>query len=575
MKTLAMFQNPKVYDSLILSRDHRPDKTILHTECGFSFNGVWRVKRHMGVWYDDSEWYVCPACEKRSNPHEQYIFHGRLSESQYCEIPFEISAVAVECKHHIDLVVCCREAIVRENTERVSRRTDKTWKVIRFDFNKSQVMFKRWTGKKRDGAKKGWLPVDPMEFILSPNGSEKTEDILYPLNFLEPKSSITEYKQEYASFLRTLRDAIVRKLETKINYKIKQIKRPIAFVDQSATPHVAYHLLRTLICKMIVPDIPYMSRDTNIPDVFNALFDIFKDKETVEQDFIQAVLKGEPFTKALLQAAKVVPRPTFIKLVDNNPAHVIGLAIAGRMTTNTDRQRRLAVLLAEGWIYRSNRSDFSDYNIRRNKDRLREFPLYLSFVGDLKKAKGEVYTDLLLDRIRTEEQFLLFYDTAATYRNLSDTNKKQLLDADVKVKELHDAAVSLLHKQNFVDAVLPVFTELQDNDFFSPSSLAELQKLGKVLKNCVFTYKRQIQQQSRAIVFMKEQSKVVACLEIKLHLKGFDFVSGEIVQAKLCANVPCYKNESVNNKILQYAKSHKLTVSPHMFDLKGGNVVGI
>ena len=99
-----------------------------------------------------------------------------------------------------------------------------------------------------------------------------------------------------------------------------------------------------------------------------------------------------------------------------------------------------------------------------------------------------------------------------------------------------------------------------------PRTAADLMTAGKLLKNCVGSYRDRVMKGTTAIVLVTDDAmKPVACLELSNKGKKKGRQIFDLVQAKLFANAMLKKNAHINSTVMQWA--NQLKIEPHTIDV--------
>lgn len=86
----------------------------------------------------------------------------------------------------------------------------------------------------------------------------------------------------------------------------------------------------------------------------------------------------------------------------------------------------------------------------------------------------------------------------------------------------------------------------------------DLMTVGKLLHNCVGSYKDRVLKREVAIVTIREKGHYIACLELRMD-KRFNLYR-KLAQAKLDHNETVDSNPAINAAVVEWAQMHELEV---------------
>lgn len=352
----------------------------------------------------------------------------------------------------------------------------------------------------------------------------------------------SEYRPALTNILKTLREAVHRKLEKHLGHKVSSMHvSPGDCYGAFLLP--IFNIAYRLACPD-APNLPsayrnmeslksfWSSKMINVHPIIGNVFYM--------DDVMTETRRKKDFIRALLKRFNLPDKPVARRLLAADPFGIIMLNKAFTLCNNYDYAIRLykAFLDSEGyWVH-----DHSET---------------IAFLSEMKAIYGESG----MIRFVANAKRLQTRDCIRLYRLLNDDNKKALRNNPIRIRDLHDW-MSLKHQQqNHTNTPFNVpqhiirRLSMQTNrlKFFLPKESMELLIAGHQLHNCVASYGHYMKDNSRWIVLVADDNgRLVACLEIK---------DKELVQAKMNRNKPVHVNDALNNAILSWAKDARIKIN--------------
>ncbi len=546
MRVLANVYIPKLFDTVVCLNYYRgfsrSSVTIYHVDCGFSFNALWPTRFSGSCWVDDHARYTCPLCRQTpsENDHTATGYIGECDTSR-TKAPINMGLSVVALKDCIDFR-WRYEAVIHDVDFTDLRKSAQIWKgVLRFDFKKKSVFLKH--GAAADLKSVDWVEIQA--------GDIRTIQTLPGLRFMDASSWAFAYKTEITGLANRFRKEVETRLESMYGFKPRAY-RPLAFKKNGV--YVIQELLTNLVWRMQVPDGPCVT--AGLAGDLKGVSDLLSQPN---EDRFQAFLKGtrnsKPYYKALADAflEEQLP-PSMMKLLAEIPASTIPLFNATKDVIPDVNVRRT---ILQTLINSISPRPHTGYGILR--DQIQSIYQHKQEIKEIAGLFGPAFLSRLVHHYRDDVR--TFTDVLQQYRQLQASGKNALQGMlPVKAKALHDVLTMLLYKQEYEDVLLPVLSRVEETieglHFFCPPNAAVLHAGGKLLKNCVASYKQRIIDGTSAVVFVDNQEQTpVACIELTKDESG---AFTRVVQSKLHCNKASNLDEAINSKILTWMKRHKL-----------------
>lgn len=516
---IAAVEIPKMFTAY--AEDMGYQKNGLHrfqylcNKCDQVFMAAWGRKPGTYPPVEFGSWFRCPNCGTMHGDSVAYI-------GKSVDVPDKVRLTVNEYKTSITFAVSCQTVKFVGDMEVRENRYKENFK---FDIEKQTVTFTRIPSY---GDEKEVLEIgDPF----------KLEVFERSILFFFQSFSLANQKQkkELNHILKILREAVHKKLEKQLGYKVASM-----YVSPGRYHGIFLLPIFNIAFRVNCPDAPnlpvaYRSENTEI-EAF------WRNNLITKYDFMKNIIeqtrKKTSFIKAMLSAHKLPDKPMLRRLVFETPFGVKLISKAFDLCDNYD----CAISLYHG--------------LAKLND-TRDFKLIYSFLKSMKQIYGEPG----IVRLVNEQKELDFWDCKRLYEQLTDENKKLIETEKVKLADLHDW-MSIKHKmQNHKNMRFEVPEHIIKRlsmqkhrlEFFLPKESMELLIAGHELHNCVASYGQAMKDNKKWIVLVADdKGKLAACLEIK---------ENEIVQAKLDRNKPVAQNAELNSAILEWAKGANIQIN--------------
>lgn len=519
METFARLDLPRLFDTVRFHIDglgnpneywyHNPAQAIqVHTACGASF--CWSPAVHCGmggVRKYDGDHYHCPGCGAEMDP---YMGNNVFEGCDEKDVPYAMELEAKDGRGLLDLVIRAstvkffpqaHDALTRQ---RVTAR-------IRFDFRAGRATY--WTrciGK--------WILKEELQpFECAGPASEDTL-----LAFLLPCAHVQkETRKALDGFMKEVCARFREKLEEKAGYR----------VTSCWTPGNAKHggrglwtrALDNLVWRLARPDAPNLTYTECTADERT----VRRAEKFIERSARMPYLAARRKSFILPKTAGRIPM-----------FRLSGASRLYRAAGNADVGARLVARYFES-----------------HTDRMTLCTLYEAapFLALLSRLRGAEYMERFLGKM--DERGLL--DSFQTYKLLRPDARKKFWRGKLRARDVHAALTELYEKQVNVNARIE-YTEADKKlageecgfVFTLPPDTEQLRVLGRVMKNCVFTYRGQLLNGTVRIVAAFKDKRPVLCIEVKGHT---------VMQAKLPCNAPAARDGEALSALREWARARGLS----------------
>jgi hypothetical protein len=530
---IAAVEIPKMFTAY--AEDMRYLKNGLHkyqyfcNKCNQVFMAAWGRKPGTYPAVEFGSWFICPNCGEMHHDNVAYIGRG-------VNVPDKVRLTVNEFKTSITFGVSCQTVKFVGDMEVNTHRYKENFK---FDIEKQTVTFTRISSF---GSEKE---------VLELGDQFKLEVFDRSILFFFQSFSIANQKQkkELNHILKILREAVHKKLEKYLGYKVASM-----YVSPGQYHGLFLLPIFNMAFRVTCPDAP------NLPIAYRdgtMEIEAFWNRNLITKyDFMKNIIeqtrKKTSFIKALLTAHRLPDKPLLRRLLFENPFGAKLIAKAFDLCDNYD----CAIGLYKGLVKLNDTRDFKS--------------IY-SFI----KAMKHIYGEPGIVRLLNEEKELNFWDCKRLYEQLTDENKELIKTEKVKLADLHDW-MSIKHKmQNHKNMRFEVpeyiikrlSMQQQRLAFFLPKESLELLIAGHELHNCVASYGQAMKDNTKWIVLVADdKGKLAACLEIK---------ENAVVQAKLDRNKPVAQNAELNNAILEWAKGANIQINTSDIKVPSKNKVKV
>ena len=485
------------------------------------------------------EYYKCPVCgEEAADDWDTKRYYrstvGKVDKPGE-PVPRSMVVKLQEFKKHLRMTVdapCI--AFDEKYPEHVNYY--RVLEIFHFDIENQRTYFKQtgWPGG--SDTQEISLPYDPTLAQYS------------VLRFLRRNSRAwRERKPQVTAFLKTLREAVCRKL-----YEVKGYRMKAVSVPGTKELGLMVNPIRNLVWRLACPDGP------NLKELFNFRnWSCMQNNITREllSDVIDGCRNGKSYPQAVLQAVGLPDTKSGRRMLAGKPIYALAVAklIAPVML---DEQGRKAVYdsMMNRWAKWLDHSVVSSWNASR------VFPLEksMAFFQTAIREIGQSRALPLLTQLPTDE----LNDTAEQYEDLTPAEQLTVWKNAGSAKKIHDTCTELHWRHKHPDYNLDVpehivnrlMMQRESLKFYLPKTYHELHAAGEELRNCVGgSYPMQMKEGKLCIVLVADDAgKLKACIEVH---------GDKIVQAKLFNNRPVFENEALSDKVKAWAKERKLQIA--------------
>ncbi|WP_049755863.1 PcfJ domain-containing protein [Desulforamulus reducens] len=272
-------------------------------------------------------------------------------------------------------------------------------------------------------------------------------------------------------------------------------------------------------------------------------------------DVLTLVKQKQDFISALVATYSLPDKPIIKRILGANPFEASLLSEAMQLCKNYDYAIRLYKSFKLYNLLGSNRYGYEYTPDYVNRD-------VLQFLRDMLRVYGESGIVHMMENAKE----INLKDCIRLYQQLKDENQRAIKTEKVRIRDLHDW-MSYRHKlQNHENLKFNVPNHIirrlsMQNEklkFFLPKESMELLKAGVELHNCVASYSRAMQDNSKWVVLVaNDKGKLVACLEVQ---------GRRLIQAKIDKNKPVSSDNKLNAEVISWAKEANLEIKTN--DLK-------
>lgn len=368
------------------------------------------------------------------------------------------------------------------------------------------------------------------------------------LRFLRRNSRAwRERKPQVTAFLKTLREAVCRKL-----YEVKGYRMKALSVPGTKELGLMVNPLRNLVWRIACPDGP------NLQELFN-----FRSWSCMQNNITRGLLtavmdgcrNGKSYPQAVLQAVGLPDTKSGRRMLAGKPIYALAVAklIAPVML---DEQGRKAVYDSmmnrwEKWLDHSVVSTWGSDRVFPREKSMKFFQTAIREIGQSRALP-------LLTQLPTDE----LNDAAEQYEELTPAEQLTVWKNAGSAKKIHDTCTELHWRHKHPDYNLDVpehiinrlMMQRESLKFYLPKTYHELHAAGEEMRNCVGgSYPMRMKEGKLCIVLVADDNgKLKVCIEVH---------GGKIVQAKLFRNRPVFEDPALLEKVKAWAKERKLQIA--------------
>lgn len=426
MKELARISISKLFDSIIYDQGGNiGDKTIIyHSDCGFSFAGLWPVNYIPNYGYkSNANYYACPVCGKRSRGSDDAIAFPNHSD----RVPIEITFRAIEYKDYIDLDMTFQTVYVDKDRESIDLQSGASKHRIRFDFKNRKTIYR--VVKDRGFPANICDDINPFEMMAHGVGG--------PLDFLNGWSLIRKHKCLLNRLFKALRIAFERKLSQTVGYTIKDVYMPLT---TSTRDIFCRNLIANMAWKLTHPDAP------KLQTILTSLGEWQLGGAYWIADEVACLINGGmSYENAVLKHYANMNSPQLRNILKKYPGCFIHLSSIRNITDKPD----LIVRTLEALYCQYQRSHWNVPSLVDQVDFWKAYAGNYGAVGAIRLIENYDKYDM--------------GDSIRMYQRLERPYKKNFWEQKVKARNLHDTLMVLENKQDYADVNLPVVESLSDS----------------------------------------------------------------------------------------------------------------
>jgi len=491
--------------------------------CGQAFTSAWGRKTGCLQWCEKGDYFHCPHCGTR---HEKHV----ACVERHVLIPNKVRLAVKTFQTVVNFEVHCSTVQFRDLLSVFAGRYKE---VFRFDIARQTVTFTRYeNGHKIESLEIG----NPFKLDLFNKSI---------LGFFQPFSLANIYqKSELIRVLKALREAVHKKLEKKLGYKI-----PSMFVSSGQFHGVFLLPIFNIAYRVTFPNAP------NLPAIYRespGTIERFWELKAIwnrglMDEVITLTRQKTNFITALTTVYSLPNKPVIRRILGADPFEIGLLSEAFSICQNYD----YAVRLYNGF---KKYSTLNPYGYEYAPGYINENLLH--FLRNMLLIYGEAGVVHMIEKAEETE----LRDCVRLYRQLNEDNRRAIKTERVKLKDLHDWMAKRHRLQNHVnlkfnvpDHIVKRLSMQTDRlKFFLPKESIELLEAGAELHNCVASYGQAMKDNRKWIVLVADdKGKLVACLEVRGKI---------LVQAKIDKNQPVAKDPKLNAEVIAWAKEAKLEI---------------
>lgn len=536
MQVLGYARIERLYDVIQYCDSWQQESTYcasqLHTECGCEFRTAWKVGNMSRIAEGDA--YTCPRCGKRLTRRVSGRPGGRQT---FCKVykkqlvPTDMQFRVIAYKNYVDLEIKYHAARCMGEHTLVSVRTLPALSTftVRADIGR-QILQLISKGRDLSDDERYVKDVDP---VSGPDWPLDT-----PLRHLGQESYAAQERHTIMQVFTLWRHEVEKRLVKKLRYAIPSLH---AGTSLTSGYGLLFTPLQNIAWRLAAPTSPNYQRRLWHGVASPAVQEAF-------QGVLEQTRQGREYASALCDVFYLPQKASIRKALRSQGVFsVVLFAAAFRVTDDVNHILRLAPLLGD-------LSSVTQYAWRPylwNNDAALRFLRILA----ARYGMNAVYAILRQQNL---------WDTAAMYHQLKRENRKQLWEGRrIKMRDMHDAVMALLDRQNFTDRPIEItgrMAALQQRigpyDFYTPETTYQLADISRVLHNCVKSYADRAVRHDCVIVGVRLDGRIIACIEVR---------DGAIKQAKLRYNQRAAADEGFNRVLGLWARRHRL--KPCAYDM--------
>lgn len=552
MSTLFHLRVDKLYNVVRKRQESMWRPAIqYHVGCNQSFNCYWpRAYMSNVVDTDYSDHYHCIKCGEE-------IDASKFTATGFDQdrVPVSMDLSIVERRGQLDVVFKYDSVVIDAEFGQVMKgRKPKRTDIIRFDFKKRETRYiKRGVSRASE------------ESIIEPFKDREYYWLKTPFAWISAdyRCLLVYYRDELKEFASTLKRAYVKQLSQVAGYTVPGFRQ---HGETSGKFGMFATLFDNLIFRMVAPDAPSLSVNL-IEDYENTRG---TNNRNQMDDILAMTKSGTSWINACIQSLELSDYSFIRRMVAKRPFLVTQtMWFVEGFTSDINYQRRLFNFMLDSLSNRPAQRWKIDGHSLTNE--LRQFLRLYRY------QKGE---PAAVQAVLSSGGFYDMRDAANMYFGLNRQQRKEFWATKIKARDVHDTLMSLNRKARIENVPVQhgkrydaLAGHIDGYEFSLPKETHELVDVGAQLHNCVASYANRVLGGNVAIITVKKDNKLIACIEVVPKFKAGRF--NEIHQAKTFGNKSASKDPALNNAIIDWADKSKLFIHCHdvIYRNRGGVAV--
>lgn len=525
METVYSFGIARLYDSVIRNQSwssHARETSIYHHDCGLAFNAEFPEKWMFGYYRTFAEYYYCPKCGYHSTDKSKIACLHRVDDSVAMDMFFRV----IRYKKWIDLEWRYQSVMVTENG--ICKDPLQHKRALRFNVanRKSYII------NYEDDRSIQELRFDGPSSVMRP--------MIYDLGALadlKHNSYCNQYRSEFSQMCKVLRNEVSDLFKKLHGFRPSHMYLPLSM---GASEGLLGDALLNIAWKLIFPDAPAINSDLRSLLANNQ----YKAETAVKASSIIYALRGDSFVDSIICANGFEPWPALRKYIGEAPHEAICLPVIKGITEDKNLVLKLLKHMAN--LVRNRHVVLSDESVQ-----------FFKFVSDEYQVQGLI--KVLKEATLDGDARLDLRDSISILAKLKPDTLEEFKVNHPRLRDLHNELVLAFNKQKYGDSVIPAHNDLEwtigSYAFVAPTNGLDLIMLGRMMHNCVGSYRERAEKGTTAIVAVYEYDKPVVCIEVDLTRQD-----GVVKQAKLNANQKVKEDRALNDMVKVWAVQHGLAI---------------
>lgn len=552
MSTLFHLRVDKLYNVVRKRQESMWRPAIqYHVGCNQSFNCYWpRAYMSNVVDTDYSDHYHCIKCGEE-------IDASKFTATGFDQdrVPVSMDLSIVERRGQLDVVFKYDSVVIDAEFGQVMKgRKPKRTDIIRFDFKKREVRYiKRGVSRASE------------ESIIEPFDSREYYWLKTPFSWIRADYSclLVYYRDELKEFASTLKQAFIKQLSKVAGYTVPGVRQ---YGEISSKFGMFASLFGNLIFRMAAPDAPSLS--PQLIEDYHCTRGASNNGQM--SDILVLTKAGHSWIDACIKSLNVSNTSYVRRYVAKRPFLITQTMwfIEGFISDVNHRRTLFEFMMDSLQNTPAQRWMIDGHRLTQG---LRDFLRLYRF------QKGEAAA---MRAVLSSDSYYEMRDAANMYFGLNRQQRKEFWSMKIKARDVHDTLMALNKKSRIEN--IPVQNgkrydalagTVDGYEFSLPKETHELVDVGTILHNCVATYANRVVGGETAIVTVKKDNKLLACIEVVPKFKAGRF--NEIHQAKIFGNDRASRDAELNNAIIDWADKTNLFIHCHdvIYRNRGGMAV--